>query len=89
MAAVLAPGFSRQVPNAAPGGSFIEGVIWEWMADEDTTLGTEGTKLQTCPEKAKLFEAICRLFKPVTDIAYDCPKLLSHLKKVGDWKDMQ
>ena len=42
-----------------------------------------------CPEKAKLFEEICRLFKPLTDIAYECPRLLSHLKKVGDWKDMQ
>ena len=89
VASVLAPGFSGKVPNSAPGGSFIEGVIWEWMAGEDLALGTQGTKLQKCPEKARLFEDICKLFKPLTDIAYECPKLLSHLKKVGDWKDMQ
>ena len=35
--------------------------------------------LKKCPEKAKLFEAICKLFKPLTDIAYECPKLLGHL----------
>ena len=58
VASVLAPGFSGKVPNSAPGGSFIEGVIWEWMVDEDPALGTQGTKLQKCPEKAKLFEEI-------------------------------
>ena len=90
VASVLAPGFSKQIPNATPGGTFIEGVKWEWMADEDTTvLSTQGTKLPKCQEKAMLFEKICKLFKPLTDIAHSCPKLLRYLKKVEDWRDMQ
>ena len=89
VAAILAPGFSKQVPNAAPGGTFIEGVLWEWMADGDTTVDTIGTKLPKCLQKARLFESICRLFKPLTDIYYGCPELQGHMKKVRHWKDMQ
>ena len=73
VAAVLAPGSSIQILNFTPGGAFIEGVIWDWMADDDTTVDIHGTKLQKCPEKARVFEAICKLFRPLTDIAYECP----------------
>ena len=50
--------------------------------DEDPALDNQGTKLEKCPEKAKLFEAICKLFKPLTDIAYECPKLLGPLAQL-------
>ena len=43
MATIVAPGFSQQVPNSTTGGTFIEGVLWEWMADGDTTVDTMGT----------------------------------------------
>ena len=61
------------------------------MADDDdpTALSSQGAKLHKCPEKAMLFETICNLFKPLTEIAYSCPMLLSHLKKAGNWRDMQ
>ena len=60
------------------------------MADEDpTAFGTQGVKLPKCPEKALLLEKICKLFKPITDISYRCPRLLGHLKNIEDWRDMQ
>ena len=54
VASVLAPGFKTNISNPTTGGSLVEGVIWEWMADEDpTALGTQGVKLPKCPEKVK------------------------------------
>ena len=40
VAAVLAPGFKDKVRNSTPGGTFVEGVIWEWMVEGDTTLSS-------------------------------------------------
>ena len=62
VAAVLAPGFKEQVPKSAPGGTFIEGVMWEWMTEGDTTLSSHGAKLPKCPQKVKVFEAICKSY---------------------------
>ena len=59
------------------------------MVTQPWTLWVPGTKLPKCPQKARLFEAICRLFKPLTDIYNECPALQSHMKKVRNWKDMQ
>ena len=91
VAGILAPGFHDKIANPTKGGSYIEGVLTEWKASpkDPTTRESRTVRLQKRPEKAQLFQDICKLLVPLTDLYSDCPRLAAQMRRVSDWESLE